>query len=309
MVYRTRIYYNAEQRAQIWDCWRRGDSITSIGRIFDRPSSSIFNLLERSGGIRPSERTRSSLSLTLDEREEISRGIVSGCSIRSIALSLNRSPSTVSREINRNGGMNAYRAVQADKAAWERSLRPKICKLANNRALAKVVESKLKRHWSPQQIAGWLRKKHLKHEQQRVSHETIYRTLYVQTRGALKKELQLYLRSKRAVRRSKHSSLKRQGLGKITNTISISERPASAEDADESIRKRCRNSGTCTHKAFSQTAERAIPFPDMGSRNRNGASWEIYACYWHQCIFLRPSQSMAKRLERKYQPFTQTVFT
>ena len=230
MVYRTRIYYNAEQRAQIWDCWRRGDSITSIGRIFDRPSSSIFNLLERSGGIRPSERTRSSLSLTLDEREEISRGIVSGCSIRSIALSLNRSPSTVSREINRNGGMNAYRAVQADKAAWERSLRPKICKLASNRALAKVVESKLKRHWSPQQIAGWLRKKHLKHEQQRVSHETIYRTLYVQTRGALKKELQLYLRSKRAVRRSKHSSLKRQGLGKITNTISISERPASAED-------------------------------------------------------------------------------
>jgi len=123
MVYRTRIYYNAEQRAQIWDCWRRGDSITSIGRIFDRPSSSIFNLLERSGGIRPAERTRSSLSLTLDEREEISRGIVSGCSIRSIALSLNRSPSTVSREINRNGGMNAYRAVQADKAAWERSLR------------------------------------------------------------------------------------------------------------------------------------------------------------------------------------------
>lgn len=230
MVYRTRIYYSAKQRAEIWDRWQRGESMSSIGRVFERESSSIYNILERTGGIRPATRKRSRISLTLQEREEISRGIISGCSIRSIALTLNRSPSTVSREIDRNGGMKAYRAVQADQAAWDRSQRPKVCKLATNRALAKIVESKLKRHWSPQQIAGWLRKKHPKIERQRVSHETIYRTLYVQTRGALKKELQLYLRTKRAVRRSKHASLKRQGLGTITNTISISERPATAED-------------------------------------------------------------------------------
>lgn len=230
MAQRPRIYYNPAQRAEIWDRWQRGESMSSIGRVFDRASSSIFPLLEPTGGIRPPERKRSRLALTLAEREEISRGIARGDSIRTIASQLQRSPSTISREIDRNGGYDTYRAAQSDQAAWDRAHRPKVCKLASSRYLAKVVESKLKKHWSPQQIAGWLKKKYPTKEKFRVSHESIYRTLYVQTRGALKKELQAYLRTQRAIRRSKHASLKRKGLGTIKNPVSISERPSSAED-------------------------------------------------------------------------------
>ena len=230
MAYRTRIYFNAAQRAEIWDRWQRGESMSSIGRLFDRESSSIFPTLSRTGGIRPPERKRADIALTLAEREEISRGIAIGQSIRSIARLLERSPSTVSREIKRNGGYRRYRAIQSDQAAWDRALRPKPCKLACNRELAKIVTAKLKRHWSPQQIAGWLKKRNPNREEHQVSHETIYKTLYIQARGALKKELQACLSSGRAIRRSRHASLKHQGLGKITNAISISERPASAED-------------------------------------------------------------------------------
>lgn len=230
MKQRRRIYYSKEQRSQIWDRWQRGESMSSIGRLFERNSSSIFPLLARTGGIRPPERKRSSRALSFSEREEISRGIAAGDSIRAIASIISRSPSTVSREISRNGGYDDYRATVAEQAAWDRALRPKPCKLACNRALARVVAKKLIESWSPEQIAGWLKRVHPKRVDDRVSHETIYRTLYIQARGALKKELQLHLRSKRAIRRSKSSSLKRQGLGKVTNTISISERPASAED-------------------------------------------------------------------------------
>lgn len=230
MKQRPRIYYSATQRAEIWDRWQRGESMSSIGRLFDRASSSIFPLLERTGGIRPRDRKRSKLSLTLTEREEISRGIVAQMSMRAIAIGLCRSPSTISREINRNGGYENYRAIQSDKNAWDQALRPKQCKLSQNRRLASIVARKLKMQWSPQQISGWLKRESSAQEVDCVSHETIYRTLYIQTRGALKKELQLHLRSKRAIRRSKNASLKRQGLGTITNTVNISERPASAND-------------------------------------------------------------------------------
>ncbi len=158
MVYRTRINYTAKQRADIWDRWQRGESMSSIGRLFDRPSSSIFNMLEPTGGIRPVPRKRSRLALTQSEREEISRGTVANLSIRSIAAKLKRSPSTISREIKRNGGYDCYRATQADQAAWDRACRPKLCKLACNRRLSEIVATKLKLNWSPQQIAGWLKK-------------------------------------------------------------------------------------------------------------------------------------------------------
>lgn len=187
MAYRKRIYFSAAQRAEIWDRWQRGESMSSIGRLFDRESSSIYPTLARTGGIRPPERKRSPMVLTLAEREEISRGIATGQSIRSIARFLQRAPSTVSREIRRNGGYTEYRANQSDQAAWDRARRPKPCKLACNRALAGVVTAKLKRHWSPQQIAGWLKKRNPTREQHQVSHETIYKTLYIQARGALKK--------------------------------------------------------------------------------------------------------------------------
>ncbi len=230
MSYRTRINYSSEQRDEIWSRWKKGESLSSIGRLFDRPSSSIFNMLVPTGGIRPPMRKRSRLSLTLSDREEISRGIAIGLSLRSIAEKLHRSPSTVSREINRNGGRDIYRATQADQAAWHRSQRPKRCKLACNSALRRIVATKLQLNWAPEQIAGWLKIEFPGDKSNHVSHETIYRSLFVQARGVLKKELQQYLRSQRAIRRSKHASLKKQGLGKITNAVSISERPACVED-------------------------------------------------------------------------------
>jgi len=230
MMYRGRIYYNAEQKAEMWDRWQKGESLNAIGRVFDRPSSSIFNQLSPSGGIRPPPRRRSRITLTLPEREEISRGIVCDLSMRAIATLLGRSPSTISREINRNGGLKRYRASRADQAAWDRSHRPKPCKLAVNPALRRIVARKLRYNWSPEQIAGWLKRKYPEDEHHTVSHETIYRSLFVQARGVLKKELQLYLRTHRAIRRSKYASLKRDGTGQIKNMISISERPASVED-------------------------------------------------------------------------------
>jgi len=228
MVYRTRRNYSASDKAKLWDLWERGESLKAIGRLFDRPSSSIYGLLAPSGGIRPPPRKRSRLSLTLCEREEISRGLASHHSLRTIAAQLGRSPSTISREINRNGGADDYRAAQADQAAWDRTRRP--CKLAGNPLLSHMVERKLRLNWSPEQIAGWLKREYPTDEGNQVSHETIYRSLFVQARGVLKKELLQYLRSQRAIRRSKHSSLKKDGLGQITNAVSIRERPASVED-------------------------------------------------------------------------------
>jgi IS30 family transposase len=170
------------------------------------------------------------LALSLSDREEISRGIVAEQSLRQIATSLNRAPSTISREIQRNGGYHCYRATQADQSAWDRAHRPKSCKLACHPALTRRVAIKLKRHWSPKQIAGWLKRTYPNEEHKHVSHETIYRSLFIQARGVLKKELQLYLRTQRAIRRAKHHTIKNEGLGKITNAVSISERPASVED-------------------------------------------------------------------------------
>ena len=230
MKYRTRTYYTAEQKAEMWDRWQRGESMSSIGRVFDRESSSVFGQLSPTGGIRPSPRKRSRLALTLSEREEITRGVATHLSLRVIATQLGRSPSTISREINRNGGYDSYRATQADQAAWDRAHRPKACKLAGSPMLRRIVARKLRSHWSPVQIAGWLKREYPGNEAHQVSHETIYRSLFIQARGVLKKELQQYLRSQRAIRRSKHKSLKNDGLGKITNTVSIRERPASVED-------------------------------------------------------------------------------
>jgi IS30 family transposase len=230
MKYRTRTIYTPEQKAQMWDRWEKGDSLHSIARLFDRGHSSVFGQLSPTGGIRPPARIRPKRVLSTSEREEISRGIVNGLSLRTIATQLTRAPSTISREVSRNGGYDHYRATEADKKAWDRALRPKRCKLAENRHLSYVIARKLKSKWSPEQIAGWLKREYPKEELKRVSHETIYRSLYIQARGVLKKELLQHLRTKRVIRRSKHSSLKKNGLGKITNTVSISERPASAED-------------------------------------------------------------------------------
>jgi IS30 family transposase len=229
MKYRRRIYYSAEQRAEIWDRWQRGESMRSIGRVFDRQSSSVFSVISPTGGIRPLDRKRGHVALSLSEREEISRGLSIKQSLRAIALQLRRAPSTISREVRRNGGLTGYRATASDQAAWDRALRPKLCKLACYPTLARAVSAKLRRKWSPEQVAGWLKRAFPGEACKQVSHETIYRSLYIQARGVLKKELLAHLRAKRTVRRSKHASQKRNGNGQIKDAVSISERPASVE--------------------------------------------------------------------------------
>jgi len=230
MKYRKRRHYGEADKQVMWDRWQRGDSIRDIAQLFDRHHSSIQGIFAKAGGVRPRPRRRSRLALTLVEREEISRGLVAGHSIRSIASVLGRAPSTVSREIERNGGRRDYRASRADRATWERAQRPKVCKLVVNRKLARAVATKLKQWWSPEQIAGWLKDLHPNDEDQRVSHETIYRSLFIQARGALRQELLAYLRTQRGMRRPRQRSLKGKGLGQITGTISIRERPAEAQD-------------------------------------------------------------------------------
>ena len=211
MGYRGRIYFTEKQKAEIWDRWQRGESMSSIGRMFDRNSSSIYPLLSRTGGIRPPERKRSRLALRLSEREEISRGLRAQLSLRTIARQLRRAPSTISREVRHNGGRTGYRAARSDRAAWDRTRRPKPCKFACRPALCRTVSVKLELKWSPQQIAGWLKREHPDDEHRRVSHETIYRSLFIQTRGVLKKELLAHLRATRAIRRSRHASLSATG--------------------------------------------------------------------------------------------------
>ena len=230
MERRYRRGFSTAEKTELWDRWQRGESLRSIGRVFGKPSSSIYFQLAPYGGIRPAPRRRSRLALTLSEREEISRGIVARRSIRSMASLLGRSPSTVSREVCRNGGYDRYRAAVADEQAWVRARRPKRCKLANSPWLRRAVARKLKLNWSPEQIAGWLKRVHPREETYQVSHETIYRSLFVQTRGVLKKELLGHLRSKRTIRRSKQATQKGGDHGQIKDMISIRERPASVED-------------------------------------------------------------------------------
>ena len=230
MKYRTRIYYTESDKAVMWERWRQGESLHAIARLFDRNHTSIGGILARTGGISPSPRRRSALALKLSEREEISRGVIAGGSMRAIARALGRAASTVSREIGRNGGWRTYRASEADASAWQRATRPKRCKLAQNRVLARLVAEKLRLQWPPCQVAGWLKRTYPQDETRQVSHETIYRTLFIQARGALKKELLQHLRRSRGMRRSRHHTQKTPDHGRITQTVSIRERPAEAED-------------------------------------------------------------------------------
>src|SRR5881296_2196774 len=222
--------FTASEKTELWDRWQRGESLKAIGRAFGKPSSSIYFQLAPHGGIRPPPRRRSRLALTLAEREEISRAIALDQSARSIARLLGRSPSSVSREISRNGGYDRYRAAPADEQAWNRARRPKRCKLATNSRLRRSVAERLRLNWSPEQIAGWLKRTYPEDESCQVSHETIYRSLFVQARGVLKKELLRHLRSKRTIRRSQHSRVFRDSRGQIVDAISIRERPAEIED-------------------------------------------------------------------------------
>jgi len=230
MKYRTRTYYTGSQKALMWERWKEGWTLHQIAQLFNRAHTSVRGILAQTGGFRPSQRIRSARALTLAEREEISRSLAEGSSLRWIASKVGRAPSTISRELARNGGREGYRATQADDAAWDRTLRSKPCKLVENRALARIVSDKLRRLWSPEQIAGWLKHTYPCDESLHVSHETIYRSLFIQARGALKKELLQHLRRTRGMRRSRHHTQKTDIHGQIVDAVSIRERPASAED-------------------------------------------------------------------------------
>jgi IS30 family transposase len=230
MTFRRRVKLSEQQRNDMWRRWKAGQSLHEIGRAFGKDHVSIQFMLAQHGGIAPAVRRRSPLTLTLAERENISRGIACGSSIREIAKGLQRAVSTVSREIARHGGRPPYRATDADQKAWESALRPKRCLLALHVKLQEVVAGKLILDWSPEQVSGWLKSEYPEDESMRVSHETIYRSLFIQARGVLKKELIQHLRSKRRIRRSRHSRVGGQSRGQIVDAISIRERPAEIED-------------------------------------------------------------------------------
>ena len=224
----ARIRFTPKQRAELWARWKDGQCVADIARALDRRNKSgVYQILAAEGGIAPRARRRAALALRLEEREEISRGIAAGCSIRAIAERLGRAPSTVSRELKRNGGLGSYRASDADRCASERAHRPKRCRLATHPELRWCVAQKLAVQWSPKQISGWLKREF--DQDMHISHETIYKSLFVQTRNVLKKELMAHLRRARQMRQAKGGTAK-QGLGSIVDAVSIRERPAEAED-------------------------------------------------------------------------------
>lgn len=218
------------QKDEIWRRWRKGESLSDIGRVVGKFPASIFGLLRLHGGLTPPARQRAARALTLADREEISRGLAAGSSLRQIARALHRAPSTISREVSRNIDQQSYRASRADERAWDRARRPKLCRLALNGRLRCIVASKLALDWSPEQIAGWLKLTYWDDESLQVSHETIYRSLFIQTRGVLKKELQKHLRTQRVFRQSRYSNIRGLRRGHIIDGVSIAHRAPEVAD-------------------------------------------------------------------------------
>ena len=214
----------------MWASFRAGVTITTLARRFERPYDSIYWLIAARGGVAPLPHRRSRHALTQGDRETISRGLAAGRSARSIARLLGRAPSTISREIARNAGAARYRALDAERAAWHQAKRPKPCRLAVEAPLCAVVARKLAKNWSPAHISGWLMTAFPADATMQVSPETIYRSLYLQTRGVLKRELTSHLRRHRPIRRSKLSARATEGRGQIPNAVSIAARPASVAD-------------------------------------------------------------------------------
>jgi IS30 family transposase len=222
--------FSEEEQKTIWDMREAGVPVKRIARHLDRQNVSLRKFIADHGGKRPTPRQRSDLRLSLEEREEISRGLAAGLSMRTIADGLRRSPSTVCREVNTNGGRAKYRALQADRAADRRALRPKRTKLSQCRRLRAAVERKLEARWSPQQIASWLAEAYPDDPEMQVSHETIYQSLFVQGRGSLRKELHTCLRTGRAMRMAKAYTKGGHGRGQLRDMVMISERPAEVAD-------------------------------------------------------------------------------
>jgi len=218
------------EKNELWQRWRRGETLRQIAGALHRRSSAIYEYVGNEGGIAPRRRRRSRLALTTTEREEISRQLARGDSIRAIARVLGRAPSTISREVARNRGRAEYRAAAADRHAWRRTQRPKPCRLGARPALRRIVAAKLALQWSPQQISGWLRSTFPDHPEMQVSHETIYRSLFIQSRGVLKRSLRDHLRRQRHFRHARAGARLRPKQGQILDAVSIRERPAEVAD-------------------------------------------------------------------------------
>ncbi|MBP9729518.1 MAG: IS30 family transposase [Gammaproteobacteria bacterium] len=222
--------FSSKQQIDIWARWRKGESLSEIGRGIGKHAGSIHHLIGFYGGISPLPRSRSKKALTLEEREEISRGLVTNLSIRQMAAQMNRAPSTICREISRHGGKKGYRACQADNRAWAQARRPKQCHLAKNEVLRNHVADKIVLNWSPEQISGWLKHMYPDDLKMQISPETIYKSLYIQARGILKKELCQHLRTRRLMRTPKNTRMNRSLRGQIIDGVSIRERPPEIED-------------------------------------------------------------------------------
>src|SRR5229473_1028389 len=288
----ARPRFTPKQKAELWDRWRNGQCIADIARALERRNKSgVYRVLAVNGGITPAARRRAPIALALQEREEISRGIAAGRSIRRIAARLGRAPSTVSREVRRHGGRSAYRASEADSDAWDRALRPKPCRLAAHPELRWRVAQKLALQWSPEQISGWLKREFPADEGMQVSHETIYRSLFVQTRGVLKKELMAHLRTARQMRQAKGGTMK-SGLGQLVDTVSIRERPAEAEDRPE--QGHC-DRGRRAQQARAQITCGAAPIADMGSGQGDGRPQDLHRRHQRAGLLLRSPQPLAAR--------------
>ncbi len=315
--------FTTAEKTELWDRWQRGESLKAIGRAFGKPSSSIYFQLAPHGGIRPAPRRRSRLALTLSEREEISRGIALYQSARSIARLLGRSPSTVSREINRNGGHDRYRAALADDKGWDRTRRAKRCKLANNSRLRRVVARKLRLNWSPEQIAGWLKRTYPEDKSFQVSHETIYRSLFVQARGVLKKAaapsaIEADDPSIKASRAAQGSTRANRGsrFDKATagsGRRSRGSRSLGRRSAVRVEKQLCRDPGRtayalrdvgegrqqghtgdchCSHQAGQDAADGAL-VANLGPRKGACRPPTVHVSNQHQCVLLRPAKSVA----------------
>ena len=230
MAQRGRPGLSPEQKRELWSRWKAGESLSEIGRALGKQPGSIHGVVASNGGYVPAVRRRSSRLLTISEREEISRGLAEGASLRRIAGRLHRAPSSISREVARHGGRHRYRAARAEQRAWDRARRPKPCKLAAVPRLRELVAGKLDEEWSPEQISGWLARTYPGEQDLQVSTETIYRSLFVQARGVLRKELTAHLRTRRTMRRSGQATRSGQGRGGIVDAVSIRERPAEASD-------------------------------------------------------------------------------
>lgn len=334
-----RPYMSAAEKAEVWRRWKRGESVSDIGRALGRIRKSVHRVVAAHGGVPPRARTRSRWALTVAEREEISRGLATDCSLRRIAGRLGRAPSTVSREVRRHGDRTRYRASTADVRAWDRARRPKRCRLATEPALRRLVAEKLADDWSPQQIAGWLTRTFPGDPRLHVSHETIYLSLFVQTRGVLKQALIAHPRRRRRRRRSKLASTAGQQRGRIIDAVSIRERPAEAENRAVARALGGRLAVGRPELAHRDAGRAAVPLralsaapreghdpcrpgalagdpcvargphgvPDRGPRARTGGAQDVDCRHPGPGLLLRPAKSLAAGHEREHQWLASTI--